>query len=93
MTAAIVTCRRCAATTSAPPPTDWAVITVSGAPIVNSVACPDCATAVRRLLATPPEEAERRRDFEREAAFAAGFDAGLAEPRDSDGSYLRSVTA
>ena len=65
----------------------WSTVTVTGLPITNCLVCVDCATAVRRLLATPPQVDERRRDTEREDAFRRGYDDGRADalagiPRD-----------
>ena len=57
----------------------WSTVTVTGLPITNSLVCDGCATAVRRLLATPPDVAERKADAAREDAFRRGYDDGRAD--------------
>lgn len=100
MTTSVISCCRCGASGTctlakgrvvADPP-GWEGITLTGTPLFHRRLCADCAAAVRDLLATSPAEVERRRDAEREAAFAKGFDAGLAEPRDTGGWFVQHET-
>lgn len=72
-------------------PPGWEGLALTGKPMLHMRLCPDCVRDVRELLATTPEQAAEREEAARRASFGAGFDAGLAEPRDTDDAIIRSA--
>lgn len=63
-------------------PPGWAHVTVAAVPVLNVTLCPVHAAELHTHLATPAVQAQADRDAAEEAAFARGYDAGLADIRD-----------